>query len=63
MYLSLVLLYLAFCLYFSAVWPFAALPAAIWLTHALAVRDEERRLRAAFGAAFDDYARRVRCWL
>ena len=45
---------------FANVWNSAAL--AIWLHHAY-VLPEERFLRERFGAAYDEYARRVPRWL
>ena len=43
--------------------PFLVIPAfAAWI-HALFIVPEERRLEAAFGDAYRDYARRVRAWL
>ncbi len=39
------------------------IPAFIGLIARRFIRDEEARLRAAFGGAFDDWAARVRRWL
>jgi protein-S-isoprenylcysteine O-methyltransferase Ste14 len=38
-------------------------PAFVWIITRRFIRDEEARLRAAFGTAFDDWATRVRRWL
>ena len=38
-------------------------PAFVWLITRRFIRDEEARLRAAFGADFDRWAARVRRWL
>jgi protein-S-isoprenylcysteine O-methyltransferase Ste14 len=63
MYLSLALLLLGLALADGRASSFLA-PAGFLLTaHLVYVPREERALRAAFGAAYDDYSRRVRRWL
>ncbi|MEY4982530.1 MAG: hypothetical protein RIR62_796 [Pseudomonadota bacterium] len=39
------------------------IPAFVWLITRRFIRDEEARLRAAFGASFDVWAARVRRWI
>lgn len=39
------------------------IPGFIWVIHTRFIRGEEGRLRAAFGAAFDDYAKVTRRWV
>ena len=44
-------------------WGLALFPAAVLLVLWGAIRPEERFLHERFGAAYDDYTRRVRRWL
>ena len=44
-------------------WGLVLFPVAVLLVFWGAIRPEERFLRERFGAAYDDYTRRVRRWL
>jgi protein-S-isoprenylcysteine O-methyltransferase Ste14 len=63
LYLGLLALYLGVALLAPTVWGLVLFPVAVGLLEWGAIRPEERYLRARFGAAYDDYARRVRRWL
>jgi protein-S-isoprenylcysteine O-methyltransferase Ste14 len=55
---------LAGCALLWQAWPSLILvPVFMWLIARRFILAEEARLRAAFGAQFDAYARNVRCWL
>ena len=63
MYVGLASAYVGASLAANRAWPLVLLP-LVWLAlSGFIVRREERYLRAAFGAAYDDYCRRVRRWL
>lgn len=62
-YLSLVLTQLGVGLLMGSWWMLGA-SAALWaLLDLLVVRDEERRLREAFGGRYEEHARRTRRWV
>ena len=63
LYLGLLALYLGLALLVPSFWGLALFPAAVALVSWGAIRPEERFLRQRFGAAYEDYARRVRRWL
>jgi protein-S-isoprenylcysteine O-methyltransferase Ste14 len=63
LYVGLLALYLGLALLAPTFWGLVLFPAAVLLVHWGAIRPEERFLRDRFGAAYDDYARRVRRWL
>jgi protein-S-isoprenylcysteine O-methyltransferase Ste14 len=63
LYVGLLALYLGLALLAPTFWGLVLLPAAVLLVDWGAIRPEERFLRARFGAAYDDYAGRVRRWL
>jgi protein-S-isoprenylcysteine O-methyltransferase Ste14 len=56
-------LYLGLALLTPSFWALVLFPAAVLLVLWGAVRPEERFLHEQFGAAYDDYTRRVRRWL
>jgi protein-S-isoprenylcysteine O-methyltransferase Ste14 len=63
LYVGLLALYLGLALLAPTLWGLLLLPAALVLLRWGAVVPEERFLHERFGAAYDDYARRVRRWL
>lgn len=63
MYLGLTIAYLGGALATNWAWPLVFLPAVIGITASYIIPREERYLRAAFGAEYDAYCRRVRRWL
>lgn len=63
MYLGLVLITLGIAVCVGA-WPMFAAPVAVFVTANWAhIPFEEAKMRRQFGAAFDDYVRRVRRWV
>ncbi len=63
LYVGLILLDIALALLWPSVWALIAVPVGIALLSWGAIGPEERYLSAKFGAAYDDYRRRVRRWL
>lgn len=63
MYTGMVLAHIGGSLALNAGWPLLLLPVALVLLWVLVIRGEERLMRETFGAAYDDYCRRVRRWL
>ncbi len=63
LYVGLLALYLGLALLAATFWGLVLFPLAVLLVRWGAIRPEERFLRERFGAAYDDYARRVRRWL
>ena len=63
LYVGLVTLDAAIALLVPSVWALCLLPVGVVALEWGAIRPEERYLRARFGPAYDDYARRVRRWL
>ncbi|WP_395656984.1 methyltransferase family protein [Nocardioides sp.] len=63
LYVGLLALYLGLALLAPTFWGLLLAPAAVQLVLWGAIRPEERFLHERFGAAYDDYARRVRRWL
>jgi protein-S-isoprenylcysteine O-methyltransferase Ste14 len=63
LYVGLLALYLGLALLAPSVWALVLFPVAVLLVYWGAIRPEERFLHERFGAAYDDYARRVRRWL
>ena len=63
LYLGLLALYLGLALLAPTVWGLMLTPVAVVLLLWGAILPEERYLRQRFGAAYDDYTRRVRRWL
>ena len=63
LYLGLVALSVGVALLVPTFWGLVLTPAAVVLLEWGAIRPEERYLHRRFGAAYDDYAGRVRRWL
>jgi protein-S-isoprenylcysteine O-methyltransferase Ste14 len=63
MYLSFTVLYLGIASVADAFWPLLFLPVSVGLVYSVAIRKEERHLHREFGAAYDDYCKRVRRWI
>jgi len=63
LYLGLLALYVGLALLAPTVWGLVLFPVAVLLILWGAILPEERYLHARFGAAYDDYTRRVRRWL
>src|SRR4051794_10562398 len=63
LYVGLLALYLGLGLLIPTFWGLLLFPVAVLLLLWGAIRPEERYLRERFGAAYDDYAHRVRRWL
>jgi protein-S-isoprenylcysteine O-methyltransferase Ste14 len=63
MYVGMALLTVAFGLLLNTWWPMLLLPAAIMALQRFVIVREERYLRRRFGAAYEEYTRRVRRWL
>ncbi|MGC4110582.1 MAG: isoprenylcysteine carboxylmethyltransferase family protein [Nocardioides sp.] len=63
LYVGLLALYLGLVLLVPTFWGLVLFPAAVLLVLWGAILPEERYLHARFGAAYDDYRRRVRRWL
>ena len=60
---GLLVLYLGLALLTPSVWALVLWPLAVALVEWGAVRPEERFLHQRFGAAYDEYAGRVRRWI
>ena len=63
LYVGLLCLYLGLALLAPTVWGLVLFPVAVLLVRWGAISPEERFLHQRFGAAYDDYRRRVRRWL
>ncbi len=63
LYLGLLALHLAVALLVPTFWGLVLLPLSAFFLHWGAIQPEERFLHERFGAAYDEYARRVRRWL
>lgn len=63
MYLGMTAIVLGTAIGLGSLTPFALAPALWFVLDRRFVRAEERFLRAAFGAPYDDYCARVRRWL
>ena len=63
LHVGLLGLYLGLALLAPTLWGLVLLPAAVLLVLWGAILPEERFLHERFGAAYDDYRRRVRRWL
>jgi protein-S-isoprenylcysteine O-methyltransferase Ste14 len=63
LYVGLLALYVGLALLAPTFWGLLLFPVAVVLIWWGAIRPEERYLHARFGAAYDEYARRVRRWL
>jgi protein-S-isoprenylcysteine O-methyltransferase Ste14 len=63
MYLGMTLLHLGLALRANMGWPLLLLPLVLYTLYRLVISREERYLTSAFGAAYEDYRRRVRRWI
>src|SRR5262249_22988970 len=63
LYLGLIALDVALALLAPSAWALAAVPVGVLALTWGGIVPEERYLRAKFGAAYEDYTRRVRRWL
>jgi len=63
MYVSLILLYLGETAVLAQAWPLLTLIPVVVYVNGIVIPYEESRLRATFGAAYHEYARRVKRWL
>lgn len=63
LYVGLVVLYLGISLIVPSLWAAFLLPLGVTALEWGAIRPEERFLRERFGAAYEEYSRRVRRWL
>lgn len=63
MYLGLTLAYVGGALATNWAWPLVFLPAVVGVTAGYIIVREERYLRSAFGAQYEEYCRDVRRWL
>lgn len=61
-YLGLVLAHVGAAIGLDMAWPVVLLPPAVVALHVLVIRREEALLQRLFGAAYRDYAARVRRW-
>jgi protein-S-isoprenylcysteine O-methyltransferase Ste14 len=62
MYVSLVLAYLGAVAVFSQVFALFFLALPVLLVHKIVIPFEEKRMRAVFGEAYDQYCSKVRRW-
>ncbi len=63
MYVGLTGVYLGVSTLIDSLWPMLLLPVVLGALYRWVIRREERYLAAEFGAAYDDYRRKVRRWL
>lgn len=63
MYVGLTGTYLGVSTLIDSLWPLLFLPVVLGALYRWVIRREERYLAAEFGAAYDDYRRKVRRWL
>ena len=63
LYVGLITLDVALALLAPSFWALVSVPAGVAALWWGAVAPEERYLREKFGAAYEDYSRRVRRWL
>ena len=63
MYLSLMSIYTGAAIWQTALWPLILLPIPFLIINAIVIPYEERRMKALFGASYEDYAKRVRRWI
>ena len=63
MYLSLTLGYVGAAAVLVQVWPLLLLALPLGIVNTIVIPFEEARLRAGFGAAFEEYCGRVRRWI
>jgi len=63
LYVGLIVLDVALALLWPSAWALIGVPIGVALLYWGAIAPEERYLSIKFGAAYDDYRRRVRRWL
>jgi protein-S-isoprenylcysteine O-methyltransferase Ste14 len=63
MYVGMTGIYLGVNILLNSWWPLLFLPVVLFILRRAVIDREERYLRGAFGAAYDDYCRRVHRWL
>ncbi len=63
MYLSLLLLLIAWAIYVSNLGAFVPIPLFVAYLNSFQIMPEEKALRSLFGSEFEDYCKRVRRWL
>jgi protein-S-isoprenylcysteine O-methyltransferase Ste14 len=63
MYVSFTAMYVGMALALGVWWPLLLLPVVIAVLTVAIIAREERYMRATFGAAYEDYCRRVRRWI
>ena len=63
MYLGLLLIYIGVAFWIGNWWTFIFVPFLFVLINKLIIEKEERYLERAFGAAFNDYKKKVRRWI
>lgn len=63
MYVSLTLIYVGEALAWGQPWPLVTLLAVLAYMNGVVIPYEESRLRAAFGAAYEEYCERVARWI
>ena len=63
LYVSLTLIYAGIASLINTLWPFVLLPAALHLIRHEVIAREEEYLERTFGAAYQEYTRRVRRWV
>jgi protein-S-isoprenylcysteine O-methyltransferase Ste14 len=62
-YVAFTAIYMGITLLLGTGWPLILLPLVIGATVAAVIAREERYMRTAFGADYEDYCRRVPRWL
>ena len=63
MYVGMTVVYVAVSLLMGSWWPLFAVPLIVVAVNRLVIAREETYLRRRFGAAYEDFCRRVRRWL
>lgn len=63
MYVAFTVIYAGAALVLQVWWPIVMLPVVLGILTFVVIAREERYMRATFGAAYDDYCRRVRRWI
>ena len=63
MYLSMVLILVAFALFMNHIGPLLVIPVFVWIIHRRFIAAEEQHLEEAFGDSYRTYRGRVRRWI
>ncbi len=63
MYVSFTAMYVGLALVLEVWWPFLVLPLVVGVLTMVVIAREERYMRTRFGAAYEEYCRRVRRWI